>query len=80
VKIETAIRAGKFVVPAHCTARAVETLKDIIHTIRPVKVAVHAVERTHHATASARASCVKFSNAREGRTMLRNVTHLKGFT
>ena len=29
-------------------------VEDIIHTTRPVEVAVHAVERAHHATASAR--------------------------
>jgi uncharacterized membrane protein len=54
VKYETAIKSDKFVVLAHGTVDEVARLKDIIHTTRPVEVAVHAVERAHHAAVTAR--------------------------
>jgi hypothetical protein len=54
VKYETAIKSDKFVVLAHGTVDEVARLKDIIHTTRPEEVAVHAVERAHHAAVTAR--------------------------
>ncbi len=54
VKYETAIKSDKFIVLAHGTVDEVARLKDIIHTTRPAEVALHTVERTQYAAASAR--------------------------
>ena len=54
VKYETAIKSDKFIVLAHGTVDEVARLKDIIHTTRPVEVALHTVERAQHAAVSAR--------------------------
>ena len=54
VKYETAIKSDKFLILAHGTTDEVARVKDVIHTTRPVEIAVHMVERAQHATASTR--------------------------
>jgi uncharacterized membrane protein len=50
VKYETAIKSDKFIVLAHGTVAEVARLKDIIHSTRPVEVALHIVERAQPAS------------------------------
>jgi len=54
VKYETAIKSDMFIVRADGTVDEVARLKDIIHTTRPVEVALHIVERAQHAAVGAR--------------------------
>ena len=54
VTYETAIKSDKFLVLVHGTANEVAKAQDIMQTTRPAEVALHLVDRTHHAAAGAR--------------------------
>jgi uncharacterized membrane protein len=54
VKYETAIGSDKFIVLAHGTADEVAKAKDIMHTTRPVEVALHSVAGAQPTAAGAR--------------------------
>jgi hypothetical protein len=45
VQYEAAVKADKFLVVAHGTRDEMAKAKDIMQTINPIKIAVHAAER-----------------------------------
>jgi uncharacterized membrane protein len=54
VEYETAIKSDKFLVLVHGTAEAVAKAKDVMHTTRPVQVALHSAAGAQATAAGAR--------------------------